>query len=68
MNTFVTKFSSSYATEELRKAQDELQEDSSSIALWGSNAGFGNVSKGVPSFGLPSLPDVRPLAFAISKS
>lgn len=62
MNTFVNRFSNTRPLDELRKSQDDLQEEGSSIAQWGSNAGFGNLSKGAPTFNLPSVPDVRALS------
>ena len=65
MNTFVNRFSSTRSTDELRKAQDELQEEGSSVALWGSNAGFGSLNKGIPTFNLPSLPDVCLIVFEL---
>ncbi|EJD05920.1 N-terminal nucleophile aminohydrolase [Fomitiporia mediterranea MF3/22] len=61
MNTLVRKFASPSHDLELRKAHEELEEDGFTNAMWGSSAGFGNLSKGAPMFKLPSLAD--PTAF-----
>lgn len=59
MNTLVSKFSNTSYDEELRRTQDELEDEGLSGAMWGSGAGFGNLSKGLPTFNLPCVPDVR---------
>ncbi|KAL5529144.1 PRE2 [Sanghuangporus baumii] len=61
MNSLVRKFSNKCYDSELRKAHDELEEDGFNDAMWGSSAGFGNLSKGLPRFNLPTVPD--PAAF-----
>ena len=58
MNALVAKYLGSSHEDEIRKQYDELEADSS-YAMWGSTAGFGNLSKGIPTFNLPSVPDVR---------
>lgn len=58
MNSFVQKFSSSSYQNEIKKSYEELEDDGFSGAMWGSSAGFGNLSKGVPKFNLPAVPDV----------
>lgn len=59
MNSFVERYSTTSAASQLRKAQ-RLAEDEGefSDAAWGSEAGFGNISKGGPSFTVPNVPDV----------
>ena len=62
MNSFVERFSTTNPTGQLRRAQrlaaDENEEFSD--AAWGSEAGFGNLVKGLPTFTVPDVPDVRP--------
>ncbi len=62
MNTFVDRFSTTSAVSQLRRAQRlaEEEDDISDVA-WGSQAGFGNIMKGAPSFNVPDIPDVRVL-------
>jgi 20S proteasome subunit beta 5 len=60
MNTLAQRFSSTGPLAQLEKARREAQEDDDfSDLTWGSEAGFGNVAKGVPSFNIPALADVR---------
>ena len=59
MNSLVQKYSSTSFEGELRKAREELNDDEIDAAMWGSSAGFGLLNKGVPTFNLPSVPDVR---------
>ena len=59
MNSLVRKFSGTGYDSELRRAHEELEEDGFNHAVWGSAAGFGNLSKGVPMFKVPSVPNVR---------
>ncbi|EIN07174.1 N-terminal nucleophile aminohydrolase [Punctularia strigosozonata HHB-11173 SS5] len=62
MNTFVTRFSTSGAASELRRVKDTSAEDEDcSDVMWGSEAGFGNLARGVPNFSVPNVPD--PAAF-----
>ena len=58
MNTFVSRYSATSFNNELRKAQEELEDDGLGDAMWGSEAGFGTLTKGIPTFNLPSVPDV----------
>lgn len=59
MNALVNKFSGTSYDDELRRAQDELGDEELSGAMWGSSAGYGMLSKGVPTFNLPNVADVR---------
>ena len=62
MNSFVERFSTTSPIGQLRRAQrlaaDEGEEFSD--AAWGSEAGFGNLIKGLPTFAVPDVPDVSP--------
>ena len=59
MNSFVTRFSTTGPAAELRKAKELLGEDGGDLdAMWGSQAGFGNLASGVPKFNIPAVPDV----------
>lgn len=60
MNTFVNQFSTRSAVSQLKRAKKLISadEDEYSDAIWGSQAGFGNMVKGVPNFTVPSVPDV----------
>jgi 20S proteasome subunit beta 5 len=55
MNTFVNRFASTSAANELRDGDDD---GAFSDAMWGSEAGFGSLAKGVPTFTVPAVPDV----------
>lgn len=63
MNTFVNQFSTHSAVSQLKRAKKLISadEDEYSDAVWGSQAGFGNMIKGIPNFTIPSVPD--PAAF-----
>jgi len=60
MNTFVNQFSTHSAVSQLKRAKKLIlaDEDEYSDAVWGSQAGFGNMIKGIPNFTVPSVPDV----------
>ena len=58
MNTFVNRFSSTNAAKELKKDDYALEDGQFSDAMWGSEAGFGSLAKGVPNFTVPAVPDV----------
>jgi 20S proteasome subunit beta 5 len=59
MNTFVNRFSTTGPISELRKARALAEEyEQFSDAMWGSEAGFGSLAKGVPTFSVPDVPDV----------
>jgi hypothetical protein len=59
MNTFVNRFSTTSAVGELRKLQTLADEgEEFSDAMWGSEAGFGSLAKGVPTFSVPAVADV----------
>ncbi len=57
MNTFSSRFSTTGALSELKRAQKDTEDDEFSDAMWGSNAGFGSLAKGVPTFAVPNIPD-----------
>lgn len=58
MNSFANRFSTTGALSELRKTQALAEEDEYSDLTWGSEAGFGNIAKGVPTFAVPAVADV----------
>ena len=59
MNSFASRFSRTEADIEVRNAR-RLEDDSADIsdAMWGSQAGFGNLVNGTHSFDVPSVADV----------
>lgn len=60
MNTLVSRYSTTTAESEIRKAKAAAVEDGDfSDAMWGSDAGFGSLAQGVPMFKTPSVVDVR---------
>jgi 20S proteasome subunit beta 5 len=63
MNGFVERFSTTNPISQLRRAQRLTSDDDGeefSDAAWGSEAGFGNLTKGLPTFTVPDVPDVSP--------
>lgn len=70
MNTFVNQFSTHSAVSQLKRAKKLISadEDEYSDAVWGSQAGFGNMIKGIPNFTIPSVPDVCTCQKSILKS
>ena len=59
MNSFVERYSTTSAVGQLRRAQRLAEEeDEFTDAAWGSEAGFGSLVKGTPSFAVPNVPDV----------
>jgi 20S proteasome subunit beta 5 len=58
MNTFVNRFSTTGPTSELLKARASAEDGEFSDAMWGSEAGFGSLAHGVPTFPLPAVADV----------
>lgn len=52
MNSFANRFSTN--TTQLPNPE----EDNFSDATWGSEAGFGNIAMGVPTFSIPDVADV----------
>lgn len=59
MNTFADRFSSTGPAVEIRQARELTNDDEElSEIMWGTEAGFGNIVKGVPKFAIPSVPDV----------
>lgn len=62
MNSLVSRFSTSGPEAELRKARAAaVEEGDFEDAAWGSEAGFGSLANGVPTFSVPSVPDVSDL-------
>ena len=60
MNSFLTRYSSTTPEADIRKAKELYGEDDDvSEMIWGSAGGFGNLAKGVPTFKVPAVPDVR---------
>jgi hypothetical protein len=56
MNNFVERFSTTNPISQLRRAQCLAADDEGeefSDAAWGSEAGFGNLTKGLPTFTVP---------------
>jgi hypothetical protein len=58
MNALVSKFSPTDADSEIRAAMDIAENEGLTDAMWGSQAGFGQLVKG-HAFNIPSVPDVR---------
>jgi 20S proteasome subunit beta 5 len=58
MNALVSKFSQTDADSEIRTAMDIAENDGLTDAMWGSQAGFGQLVKG-HAFNIPPVPDVR---------
>ena len=58
MNALVSKFSTTDADSEIRTAMDIAENDGLTDAMWGSQAGFGQLVKG-HTFNIPAVPDVR---------
>ncbi|KAF8510213.1 N-terminal nucleophile aminohydrolase [Hysterangium stoloniferum] len=57
MNTLVSRFASSGSAIEL-KGKDDFEDENMPESLWGSSAGFGNLSAiGAVSFNIPAVPD-----------
>lgn len=62
MNTFLERYSSTNAVSQLRRAQRLAdEEDEFADAAWGSQAGYGQLMNGLPSFTVPNVPDVSPI-------
>lgn len=62
MHSLLTKFSKTAAESEFTRSQaftDDGDLYSSDATSWGSQAGFGNLSHGIPSFEIPEVADVR---------
>jgi 20S proteasome subunit beta 5 len=58
MNTFLERYSSTNSVSQLRRAQRLAEEDDEcSDAAWGSQAGYGQLLNGPPSFTVPNVPD-----------
>jgi 20S proteasome subunit beta 5 len=58
MNSFVSKFSTTDADSEIRRAKGIAEEEGLSDVMWGSQAGFGQLVHG-HAFDIPAVPDVR---------
>ena len=59
MNSLVSKFSTANTDNEIRRAKGIAEEDGLTDAMWGSQAGFGQLVNG-HAFNIPAVPDVRP--------
>jgi len=58
MNSFVNRFASTSAANEFHNNDSIAEDGEFSDAMWGSEAGFGSLAKGVPNFTVPAVPDV----------
>jgi hypothetical protein len=58
MNSFARKFLVSDAEREIERSSKLIDEDRLSDAMWGSQAGFGQLVDG-HAFNIPAVPDVR---------
>ena len=66
MNRFADRFSTTSAVAEIRRAKDILgEDDDGSEVMWGSQAGFGALARGVPRFAVPDVTDVRISSFRL---
>ncbi|KAH9930722.1 nucleophile aminohydrolase [Fomitopsis serialis] len=62
MNSFADRFSTTGTAAGLRRMKEYVaDEEDVSDSMWGSEAGFGGMANGAPSFMVPSVPD--PAAF-----
>ena len=61
MNSFADRFSTTSAASQIKSARALPADDDDQFdgAMWGSTAGFGTLAKGVPTFSVPAVPDVR---------
>jgi 20S proteasome subunit beta 5 len=58
MNSLVSKFSTTDAESEIRRAREIAEEGGLTDAMWGSQAGYGQLVQG-HAFNIPAVPDVR---------
>jgi 20S proteasome subunit beta 5 len=59
LHQFADRFSTTSSQSEIRRAQALAADDEDfSDSAWGSEAGFGSLAKGVPTFSVPAVPDV----------
>ena len=58
MNALVSKFSTTDADSEIRTAMGIAEDDGLTNAMWGSQAGFGQLVHG-HAFNIPAVPNVR---------
>jgi hypothetical protein len=60
MNSLIQRYAGSSAASQAQRRNVSIVDDDDefSDAMWGSEAGFGSLAKGVPSFMVPSVPDV----------
>ncbi|KAJ7589462.1 20S proteasome subunit [Mycena floridula] len=56
MDRLAQRFSTTGVLTELRK-QKMAEDGEFSDAMWGSDAGFGSLAKGIPTFNVPDVPD-----------
>ena len=59
MNSLIQRYAGSGAPHIQKRNTSIVDDDDDfSDAMWGSVAGYGSLAKGVPSFVVPSVPDV----------
>lgn len=60
MNDFVDRFSNHNSSAEIRRAKAILEEENGggSSMMWGSQGGFATAANVLPTFTVPSVPDV----------
>lgn len=60
MNDFVDRFSNNNGSAEIRWAKAMLEEENGGggSVMWGSQGGFATAANGLPTFTVPSVPDV----------
>lgn len=59
MNSLIQRYAGSGAVHIQKRNASIVDDDGDrSDAMWGSIAGYGSLAKGVPSFVVPSVPDV----------
>ncbi|KAJ7587397.1 proteasome component pts1 [Mycena floridula] len=59
MDRLAQRFSTTGALTELRKTQKMAEDGEFSDAMWASDAGFGSLAKGIPTFTVPDVPDIQ---------
>ena len=60
MNSLIQRYAGSSVASHIQKQNAFIvdDDDDCSDAMWGSVAGYGSLAKGVPTFVIPSVPDV----------
>ncbi|CAK5268846.1 unnamed protein product [Mycena citricolor] len=59
LRSFAQRFATTGPLSELQHRSQDLADDTGNLsdAAWGSQAGFGNIAQGAPTFSLPAVPD-----------